>query len=153
MTPEQLQRFEKYAQVEPNTGCWLWTGAQTSSGYGEMVVGSKRGPGPRMAYAHRLSYEHWKGEIPPRFDIDHLCRQRCCCNPSHLEAVTHRENNMRGDRYAQGAPNRSKTHCRHGHPFDERNTSVRPTGARRCRACEAAAARRRKAQRQKENAA
>ncbi len=134
--------------VEPNTGCILWFGAQTASGYGEMVVGSKRGPGPRMAYAHRLAYEHACGPVPDGLELDHLCRQRCCCNPDHLEPVLHATNMQRCDKEAAGRLNRSKTHCLRGHPFDERNTFVRPSGARRCRACEAAAARRRKAERQ-----
>jgi len=144
MTPEQLQRFEKYVHIEPNTACWLWVGAQTSAGYGELVIGSKRGPGPRMGYAHRLSYEHYIGPIPKGLQLDHLCRQRCCCNPAHLEPVTHAENMARCDKVACGRLNRSKTHCLRGHTFDERNTFVRSTGARRCRACERDAATRRR---------
>jgi hypothetical protein len=108
-------------------GCWLWCGAIDRYGYGVVRLG------PETAGAHRATYELLIGPIPDGLQIDHLCRVRRCVNPQHLETVTQRENLHRGDtvnvRYA------SRTHCPKGHPFDEANTYVRSTGARRCRAC------------------
>jgi hypothetical protein len=80
--------------------------------------------------AHRLSYEHHVGPIPDGLQIDHTCRNRKCVNPEHLEPVTNAENTTRQD-HAE----RRKTHCPKGHPYDEANTYVDPSGARRCRAC------------------
>jgi hypothetical protein len=67
-------------------------------------------------------------------DIDHLCRNRACVNPDHLEPVTRRENLLRG--LTTTARNASRTHCPQGHPYDERNTYISPKGDRRCRECQ-----------------
>lgn len=72
------------------TGCWEWTGGTDPTGYGRFFFDG------RMGYAHRFAYETAVGPIPAGFDIDHLCRNRRCVRPSHLEAVTRRENLMRG---------------------------------------------------------
>jgi hypothetical protein len=78
-----VQRFtENYIPVT-ESGCWLWVGALTSQGYGQM-----RGMNHRVTRAHRVAYELFKGPIPEGLYIDHLCRVRCCVNPDHLEAVT-----------------------------------------------------------------
>jgi len=74
-------------------GCWVWQGNSTQDGYGRM---SFRQDGE--SYTHRFSYQAHKGPIPDGKEIDHLCRNRTCCNPDHLEAVTHRENTQRGAR-------------------------------------------------------
>lgn len=109
------------------TGCWLWQRCRTSSGYGLINI---RG---RNRRAHRVAYEIVKGPIPAGLTIDHRCRGRACINPDHLEAVTNRENVMRGDTIP--ARNAAKTHCLNGHPFDEENTQVSAAGHRRCRTC------------------
>jgi HNH endonuclease len=81
------------------------------------------------------------GPVPEGLELDHLCRNRACVNPAHLEPVSHRENVLRGASFA--AINAVKTHCIHdGHPFDDVNTIVRPEGRRGCRACMNAAQRR-----------
>lgn len=72
--------------------CWIWTGSLTRSGYGILGVG-QRSKG--LILAHRLSYQIAKGPIPEGLHIDHLCMVRPCVNPTHLEAVTQRENNRR----------------------------------------------------------
>lgn len=90
MSPEIYERFATKYLVEPNSGCWLWTAYCMPSGYGQLKAGKG------MKYAHRLSYEHFKGTIPEDLEIDHLCRTRCCVNPDHLEAVPHAVNMSRG---------------------------------------------------------
>lgn len=132
MTPEQLVRFESKVHVEPNTGCHMWIAATTGAGYGAIKIDG------RMALVHRLSYEHHVGVIPTGLQLDHLCRQRCCVNPEHLEPVTCQVNTLRGD--APSAANATKTHCPVGHEYTEENTQT-GRGMRYCRACRRAAAR------------
>ena len=119
------QRVMQRVVIDEN-GCWLWGGYRNRSGYGVMWVAEK------SYLAHRYSYEHHFGPIPKGLETDHLCRQRACVNPSHLEPVTHQENIRRGD---SGIYHRLKTHCPHGHPYDKKNTYYRRTGGRECREC------------------
>lgn len=118
--------------VSKETGCWGWTGAINTYGYGHLYAGG------RSRYAHRLSYELFRGTIPVMFQIDHLCRNRLCANPSHLEAVTCRENLLRGETLA--AKNAAKTHCKRGHALvgdnlylAHRKGAARPE--RHCKRC------------------
>jgi hypothetical protein len=90
-----IERFKSYIIYRPGTRCWLWCGSTDTSGYGKILVRRKLIP------AHRLAYEYYVGPIPAGLEIDHLCRVRHCVNPDHLEAVTHRENLMRGFRAVQ----------------------------------------------------
>jgi hypothetical protein len=114
--------------------CWRWTGAISRGGYGQAHA-----CGIQVA-AHRLAYELFVGPISGGLVLDHLCRQRWCCNPEHVEPVTQAENIRRG---LTGHINATKTHCPYGHPYTADNTYVIPaTGARACRTC---AARRRRA--------
>lgn len=84
-------------------------------------------------FAHRFSYIIHKGEIPPKLVIDHLCRNTLCVNPDHLEAVTHKENLLRG--IGPTSINAKKTHCIHGHEYTPQNTDYKPNGTRRCKTC------------------
>lgn len=91
----------------PITGCWIWSGYRYPRGYGKACFGG------RYVSAHRLSYVVNKGPIPEGLVIDHLCRNILCVNPDHLEAVTMRENVLRG--VGLTAVNNLKTHCVNGH--------------------------------------
>lgn len=110
-----------WSRVEKTESCWLWMGLKNQYGYA-MYSGVS---------AHRLTYEALVGPIPHGLQLDHLCRVRHCVNPAHLEPVTHAENVRRG---LAGQANASKTHCPHGHPYDEQNTR-RHNGKRFCRRC------------------
>lgn len=132
------QRF--WDRVEKTDGCWVWTGPLDMYGYGKVQIGSAtRG-------AHRVAYIETRGEPAIGLVLDHLCRNRSCVNPSHLEPVTQRENVMRSD--APTALNAVKTHCPQGHPYDLDNTYAMPGGGRGCRECRRASWRRWNAKRQ-----
>lgn len=114
-------------QVELN-GCWTWLGKTDKDGYG-LVRDNTR---PRVRRAHRLYFEIMRGPIPVGKVIDHLCSNRRCVNPSHLEPVTQRINVLRGAGVT--AIHARQTHCKHGHPLDAANTYSHK-GHRYCRTC------------------
>lgn len=112
-------------------GCWEWQGKSVqTSGYGQLNYGGTR------RLAHRLAYELAVGPVPEGLVLDHLCRNRLCVNPMHLEPVTNRENLRRGEGWA--GRNARKTHCDRGHELTADNVKVRPSrNGRECRACAA----------------
>lgn len=111
--------------------CWPWTASTTLEGYGKLSTGGHSG---RLVLAHRTAYEIMVGPIPVGLHLDHLCRVPPCCNPGHLEPVTHRENILRG--IGPSALNARKTHCPSGHPYSSDNTYIFPrNGSRQCRIC------------------
>jgi len=119
------ERFAQKTSPLPN-GCIVWTGGKTAGGYGMFAPLTDGEPAKVMA--HRWAYEHAVGAIPAGLDIDHLCRNRACVNPVHLEPVTREENIRRAAAV--------KTHCPHGHEYTPENTYVRPgTVHRHCRTC------------------
>lgn len=108
--------------------CWVWHGSFTDEGYGQVTVNYKR------TLVHRHAYEQLVGPIPEGLHLDHLCRNRGCCNPAHLEPVTCKENLYRSP-LTLASINAAKTHCKRGHEFDAENTIRSKSGARQCREC------------------
>ena len=132
MNKNDLIRFLAKVDKRTNAPCWIWTASKFPQGYGQFTL--KRSDGSwRSTNAHRVSYMHWKGEIPNGFEVDHLCRVRACVNPKHLEVVTGRTNILRGKSPAAKAA--KATHCIRGHEFSMENTYLIKTGGRMCRLC------------------
>jgi hypothetical protein len=130
----EIQRIVENIHVDKN-GCWIWTGSRHSAGYGDISLRGKHW------LTHRLVYRLFVGRINKGHVIDHLCRNRLCCNPEHLESVTPRTNSRRGD--IPWGPRHwlsTRTHCIHGHPLDGDNVLVRTDRGHTSRTCRACAA-------------
>jgi HNH endonuclease len=117
-----------WTRIDKTDGCWLWKG-HLSNGYGCIGEGGRKG---RDLLVHRVVYELLRGPIPHGLELDHLCRDRACCNPDHLEPVPHRENSRRSPTIGRW---KRPDHCRNGHPFDEANTYWTREDGRACRQC------------------
>lgn len=126
--PDRL--FNKL-MADPNSGCWLWTGA-LANGYGAAKIPKTR----RQAPAHRTVYEHFNGPVPSHLVMDHKCRNRACCNPAHLRVTTHRENILCGEGVSAKAA--AQTHCANGHSLGDAYL-LRNGRHRKCRVCHKAA--------------
>lgn len=126
-----MDRIRERTSVDPETGCWEWLGAATVTGYGRMMV-TREHKTHRSTLVHRAAYEELVGPIPEGLQLDHLCKNTMCCNPDHLEPVTHLENLLRSDTPSNTF--REATHCIHGHEFTPENT-YRTDRGRYCRAC------------------
>lgn len=117
-----------YVNKDINAPCWQWIGATTHRGYSKITINYK------TYLAHRVIYEHFKGPILEGLQIDHVCKNKLCVNPEHLETVTPTENVRR---YTT-----TITHCKEGHSLSGDNLYMTPDGRRNCKACRREAVRR-----------
>lgn len=125
----ERERFDAKWKLNLENGCWEWL-ASTWHGYGIFYCSEER----CGTNAHRVAWRLYKGPIPDGLHIDHLCRNRRCVNPDHLEPVTQAINNLRvPNNIADRA--RARTHCPQGHLYDEANTYLLKDGRRDCREC------------------
>ena len=130
VTPSRTARF--WPKVKKAEGCWEWAAFVNPAGYGVFYLGEAN---PRWALAHRYAHAATHGPHDPTLELDHLCRNRKCVRPDHLEPVSHRVNVMRSP-VALAARQARQTHCKRGHEFTPENT-YQPPGRfqRMCREC------------------
>jgi hypothetical protein len=130
----EAERF--WPKVREVGDCWVWVGARIPQGYGMFCLTQLHGSPKRVVVAHRWSYEEMVAQIPDGLELDHLCRNRACVNPYHLEPVTHRENDRRGIAgEVNGGRQRAKERCPQGHEYTPENTWSNGS-VRQCRTCD-----------------
>lgn len=124
-------RLTEKLRYDAITNCWIWTACTNGLGYGYLnpIKGEKRG----TRRAHRIVYELLVEKIPTGLQCDHLCRNRLCVNPAHIDIVTAQENTLRGTGFA--ATNAKKTHCQNGHKLTGANLVITSAGSRQCKIC------------------
>jgi hypothetical protein len=120
--------WEKIAKRE--NGCWLWIGSLSNAGYGRFDGGAAFRAAHKTRIAHRLAFMAIKGAIPEGLTLDHLCRNRACVNPDHLDPCPIGENVRRSPVW-----NGNKTHCPAGHQYTNDNVKVSSRGERCCKTC------------------
>lgn len=142
-TPERkppLLRFLALVRIVPDGGCWEWQGSRSKDGYGQFVLDGRRGHKKIRVSPYRWIWEFTHNQpMPEGTEPDHTCNNRKCCNPAHIEPVTHSENQKRS--YQRGRKRTGRdytarprpTHCPRGHEYTPENTM--PGKALKCRAC------------------
>ena len=123
------QRFAQKYEVDPKTGCWLWTAARMHNGYAQF-----RWSAAKNGYGHRFAYEHFVGPVPEKHQLHHICEVRHCVNPEHLVAVLPKKHQLELSPASPAYQNARKTHCKRGHPLSGENLHVY-NGHRRCQTC------------------
>lgn len=126
--PPAEPRFWAKVNAEDGAACWNWKATVSEWGYGQFYLAGK------LRYAHRVAYEYCIGPVPPGMQVDHLCLNKRCVNPAHLEPVSGAENRRRVGRIAAQV---SKTHCLRGHELSGDNLCPyqKAFGKRSCLAC------------------
>ena len=122
-----ISDIEKYVLFGDSQECWEWLGRKRK-GYGRCYIGNGK-----FRPSHRVAYMLLIGEYENGLILDHLCRNNGCCNPSHLEPVTPRENTLRG--FGPTAINARKKFCPKGHPYSKGNIYLTKEGWRYCYIC------------------
>lgn len=133
--PRSASAWDRWLNRVEIGDCWQWLGAVSSSGYGALKVEAETGSGLRTVSVHRWVWEQLVGPIPPPLVIDHLCRNKLCCNPDHLRTVTQRANLAAG--YGLAWRVRRDGKCPRGHPWIAANMYWSDAARTRqsCRAC------------------
>lgn len=121
-----IDRFWALVDKQSADDCWPWLGPLNAKGYGRFAANGS------VEMAHRSSVRLSGRDIPSDLEVDHICRNRRCVNPSHLRVVTHRQNLLSGETIV--AANAAKTHCHNGHPLSGANL-VLTVGKRVCKEC------------------
>jgi hypothetical protein len=129
---DPVTRVLRRVSVDERTGCWVF-GGSGPSGYGQVEVQRGTDGRRRTVLTHVLLWLTHHGPIEGGLELDHLCRNRKCCNPDHLELVSSRENTMRGNSHV--ADRARQTHCLRGHEFNDDNSYRNGKGQRVCRVC------------------
>lgn len=130
----KVNKMGRIPRCNPALGnCWEWESGIDRLGYGSFKVSGLK----TISKSHTISYLHFVGDVPDGLELDHLCRNRSCCNPAHLEPVTHRENMRRG--------NAARTYCPNGHAFTTENTVISSKGWKMCLDCKPISEAKRKA--------
>ena len=131
---ELPDRLQDKIIIEPNSGCWLWTAALDRRGYGRTA---RARPDRQQVGAYKMVYETLVKEVPEGLELHHRCETPCCCNPDHLEPVTHAVNCRLSKRIGRHH-NRKRGHqsfCKRGHAMKGYNVIVSKDGVWRCRKC------------------
>lgn len=140
-----IERFLALVNIVPG-GCWEWLGSKSkTTGYGQFILSARRGEKRVRIAPYRFIWEYLNGTMADGLEPDHTCNNRACCNPAHIEPVTHGENQRRS--YARGRKRPgvdynprpvSTTHCLRGHEYTPETLYINSQKARVCRICDRA---------------